>query len=280
MKSRFPFEVAAAKAALAVGLLGWATQVHAVRPFVTDDARIIDHGQIEMESWFETGRSHGEWDPAPGFNVIVGSSFNEWLEVLAGSGVGNDPNGGSSVVNPMLMSKILLRKAEVDGQAGFAFSAGTTFNRGHGSMHDDGRVSSVLGMSTLRLKDDDINIHINLGWRTDNERGFEKRTRAYWGLGTDIQTPNQKIRFVGEVFAGDPLILNAPKIAMQTGLRWMQSDYMQMDVTFGVEPNVDRNLRRTGGYEFSAQLGIRMLFDAFTPGGRPGRHDGASGIFR
>jgi hypothetical protein len=254
----------------------------AVRPFVTDDARIIDAGQVEIESWVETTRADQQWDPAPGFNFIGGVSVNQWLEILAGSGLGNSRNGGSSVGNPVLQGKLLLKKAEVNGSAGHALSIGKTFNRGHGAMHDDGGVLAAIGMTSFRLKDDDIQIHLNYGWRQDNERGFSKRTRPYWGIGADVQTPIEHIRYVAEVFAGDPLVLNAPRHAVQTGLRWMKTDYIQMDLTFGAEPRIDRPVGRlgaSGGYEFTAQLGLRMLFDVFTAGGRPGRADGADGFF-
>lgn len=283
MKSQCYIAKSAIQAGVLISLSLSAIPAHAVRPFVTDDARIIDVGQVEFESWLETTRADRQWDPAPGINIIGGTSVNEWLEILAGSGIGNSRNGGSSVVNPMLQGKVLLRKAEVNGQAGHAFSIGKTFNRGHGSMHDDGSVIAAIGMTSFRLKDDDIQIHLNYGWRQDNERGFSKRTRPYWGIGADIQTPIEDIRFVAEVFAGDPLVLNAPRHAVQTGFRWMKSDYVQMDITFGAEPRTDRPIGRfgaSGGYDFTAQLGLRMLFDVFTPDGRAGRPDGADGLFR
>jgi hypothetical protein len=268
--------------ALGITLTLLALPALAVRPFVTDDARIIDTGQVEVESWMETTRADQQWNPVPGFNFIGGVSVNQWLEILAGSGLGNNRNGGSSVGNPVLQGKFLLKKAEVNGAAGYAFSIGKTFNRGHGAMHEDGSVLAAIGMTSFRLQDDDIQIHVNYGWRQDNERGFSKRTRPYWGIGADVQTPLENIRYVAEVFAGDPLVLNAPRHAVQTGLRWMKSDYIQMDLTFGAEPRIDRPLGRlgaSGGYEFTAQLGLRMLFDTFTSGGRPGRVDGADGFF-
>jgi len=263
----------------ALPVLLLSTQAMAIRPFVTDDARIIDRGQFEMENWFESARSHGTWDPAPGFNTIVGTSVNDWLEILAGSGVGNDRNGSSTVGNPMLMGKVLLHPAQMNGAPGIAVSASTVFDQGHGSMYLQGRVSSLLAITSWRLQDDRINLHANLGVRSDKGEGFHRRQRIQWGWGVDIHTPLDRISYVAEVFSGDPLILHAPKFALQTGFRRLQSDRLQFDFTFGLAPELDNNLRRRGGYEKTVQVGVRLLFDVFTHRGRPGNPEGAAGFF-
>ena len=260
-------------------LFALASPAGAVRPFVTDDARIIDRGQVEIENWLESTRGDGQWDPAPGFNAIVGSSVTDWFEILAGGGVGADRVGGSTLGNPMVMGKILLRPSQVNGRPGVAFSASTVLDHGHGSMYLPGRVSVLLGMSTWRLLDDHLHVHVNLGMRNDRGLGFDPRRRAQWGVGIEAHTPFEKTRFVGEVFSGDPLVLHAPSYAMQTGVRRVQSDYLQFDLVLGLEPALDDQLRRRSSLELSVQLGVRVLFDVFTRGGRPGDPDGARGFF-
>ena len=260
-------------------LLGTATQAHAVRPFVTDDARIIDYGQIEIENWLETTHAHGDWAPAPGFNMIGGIGLTDWLEVLAGSGIGRDPGHKTTIGNPILMTKFLLKPAEVDGRPGYAIGAGSVFDSGRGSMHGKGAVYNLIGMSTYRLYEDRLNLHVNLGLRTDKERRGARRTRAFWGAGASVQVFHEQTLVIGEVYAGDPLVLNAPKYAVQTGLRWLYSDYMQFDLTVGTEPKLDARQRRIGSFEKTGQIGIRFLFDVFTRHGRPGNPEGARGLF-
>jgi len=261
-------------------LLLISNQAYAVRPFVTDDARIIDYGQLELESWLETTRADGRYSPAPGLNFIGGITVNDWLQFLAGSGVGLDSNGSSTVSNPVLMGKVLLKAAELNGAPGYAISAGTTFNSGRGEgLYDDGRVTSLVGMTTYRLLDDALNVHLNIGARTDSPRDQKSKTRVFWGVGFDAETFHEDMRVIGEVFAGDPLELNAPKIAMQTGVRWMFSDYTQLDVTFGAQPEIEGRSRRNGEYEKTLQIGFRFLFDAFTRGGKAGNPEGARGLF-
>lgn len=252
---------------------------HAVRPFVTDDARIVDYGQIELENWLETSRVDGKWNPAPGLNAIGSTSVNDWLQILAGTGTGLDAHGNSGVANPMLSGKILLRSALADGTPGYAVSLTGLFDGGHGHFAQHGSVFSLTGMTTYRLWDDSLNIHINLGTRSDRTRNGITRSRVTWGVGLDIEAFNPKTRLVAEVYSGDPLELNAPRYAGQLGMRYLFSDYVQMDFITGIQPELDERLNRTGQYETTFQLGLRLLFDAFTPQGKPGNPNGAKGLF-
>lgn len=261
-------------------LLSAASSAFAVRPFITDDARIIDVGQVEMESWLETTRTGGLWEPAPGLNAIVGTTFTEWLEVLAGSGIGRNQGGGRASANPVLIGKFLLQQSTAEGRPGHAFSIQHTFDEGSGSMYDAGRVSSLVGMTTFRLRNDALYLHLNYGVRSDRTPQTGRRDRIYWGIGAEAKTPIDKLDFVVEAFAGDPFIPDAPRYAMQTGLRYLRSDHLQFDFTLGVDPKRDAFGRTGGGAEFTAQLGMRMVFDFLTPGGRRGNPEGARGLFR
>jgi hypothetical protein len=252
---------------------------HAVRPFVTDDARIIDVGQAEAETWLEAGRGGGRWDPAPAFNVMSGYTFNDWLEVIIGGGFGREPDNDFTIGNPLIQPKILLRKATVNGPPGHAIGVGATFDTGTGSMHHRGSNYYLLGITSYRLDDDRFNVHTNYGLRLDKERGGAQRVRPYWGLGLDVETFSPAHRFIIEAYAGDPLELNDPLYAGQLGVRWLKSEYLNFDLTMGLMPELDARRRNTGSIEGWIQLGIRFLFDINTLGGQPGRFDGADGLF-
>jgi hypothetical protein len=262
------------------GVILGSNSAFAVRPFITDDARIVDVGQIEMENWFETTRAEGVWDPAPGLNAIVGTTVNEWLEILAGSGLGRNRDGGSAMGNPVLIGKFLLQQSTREGRPGHAFALQHTFDQGRGSLYDAGSVSSLVGMTTFRFRDDFMYLHLNYGIRSDRTPDFARRERVYWGIGTETKTPIEKLDFVLEAFAGDPFIPDAPKYAFQTGFRYLKSDYLQFDLTLGFDPRRDQFGSILNGLEFTGQLGVRVLFDAFTPGGRRGSAEGARGLFR
>lgn len=257
-----------------------ADEAAAVRPFVTDDARIIDEGQIEAETWLETGYVNGVWSPFPAYNIMIGTSVNQWLELIAGVGVGRDSDDELTYSNPAFQTKILFNKAQIDSiMPGFALGAGATFDTGRGDMHDVGSNYYIIGMSTWRFAGDKLMLHTNYGARIDRERGGPQRITPYWGIGYDLEAFHPEVRLIGEVFAGDPLILNAPKYASQFGMRWLPTDHLNFDVTFGLQPELDDWRNETGRLEFAGQIGIRMLFDVFTQGGKPGRADGADGLF-
>ena len=73
--------------AVFIHILLFAPYAQAVRPFVTDVARIIAVGQVEVESWLEVGHADKTWNPAPAANFMAGATVNEWLEIIVGSGV-------------------------------------------------------------------------------------------------------------------------------------------------------------------------------------------------
>src|SRR5690606_18082254 len=120
--------------------------------------------------WLESTCAEGTWAPAPGYNMIGGTSVTDWLEFLAGSGIGRDSDNTTTIGNPILMAKVLVKPAEVDGSPGYAFSAGSMFNKGRGSMYGDGILYNLIGMTIYRLSQDKVNLHLNLGLRTEKER--------------------------------------------------------------------------------------------------------------
>ncbi len=251
----------------------------AVRPFVTDDARIVDYGQFEMENWLEVTRAQGEFGPAPGINVMAGVSISDAIEILLGWGAGHDPNETVTLANPVITGKLLLKKTLDDGAPGYAVSMASALDEGRGSMYAEGRVYNFIGMSSWRLLNDKLNIHVNLGIRHDGDGQNHFRTRPYWGVGLEAATAYPKLHFVAESFAGDPLVPNAPNYAIQTGFRYHHSTALQFDVTFGAEPGVDEPFHHGRHWEYTGQLGMRILLDVFTRNGKPGDPDGAPGLW-
>lgn len=251
----------------------------AVRPFVTDDARIVDYGQFEMENWLEVTRAEGEFGPAPGINVMAGLTISDAVEILVGWGAGHDPNETVTLANPVITGKLLLRKTLANGKPGYAVSIASALNQGNGSMYDEGRVYSVIGMASWRLLEDKLNLHVNLGMRHDGDGEQHFRTRPYWGVGSEAATPYPKLHFVLEAFSGDPLVPNAPNYAMQTGFRYHYRDTLQFDLTFGAEPGLNERFQHTQHWEYTAQLGLRILLDVFTRNGKPGDPEGAPGLW-
>lgn len=263
----------------------------AVRPFVTDDARIADYGQIETESWMEITHAEGGYGDAPGFNTMVGVTPLDWLEIIAGTGVARSSSDKWAIANPIIQGKLLFTQAEADGSPGFAFSSGATFDVGQTTLAAGGTVDEsinptyklgdnyyAMGLMTYRLLDDTLQVHSNFGLRAEHQSGIGLRLRPFWGIGLDMEVIREDIHAIAEAYAGDPLQYNAPLYAGQFGARWIYNDYVNVDLTFGAQPTMDTYRQSTSSVEVWGQLGVRLLFDVFTHDGRPGNADGAIGL--
>lgn len=260
-------------------LLATAPHALAVRPFVTDDARIIDYGQFEVEHWLEYGRGGPERLYA--YNFMGGYSPTDWLEIIAGTGFAysNEDGHKPSIINPVIQPKILFLKAEEDGSPGLALATGMLLPYGKGSQWERGWGGYALFLGSTRLFDDWLQLHVNLGGTYADDKGRTADWRPYWGFGFDAGVLHKDFRFIGEAYAGDPLNLAKPKWAAQSGFRWLKSDYVNWDLTFGAQPVLNDRLGSTGKQEFWVQIGLRLLFDVFTRDGKPGDYSGAKGMF-
>ena len=274
------------------GALLMAQPADAVRPFVTDDARIADYGQLETESWMEFNHAEGTFGESPGINTMIGVTPLDWLEVIAGTGVGRGSNNRWAIANPVLQGKVLLTRAEADSRPGFAFAAGATFDAGQTTLAAGGEVDESINpkyklgdnyyaivLMTRRLLDDTLQVHANFGLRAEHQSGIGLLLRPYWGVGLDMAVIGEDIHAIAEAYAGDPLEYNAPHYAGQFGARWIYSDYTNIDLTFGAQPAMDTYRQATSSVEVWGQLGLRLLFDVFTHDGKPGSADGAVGLF-
>ena len=124
--------------------LAGSTEAAAVRPFVTDDARIIDRGQFETENWLDLHRARRRWHRS--FNVMAGLSFSDWGELIAGGAVTLDGDRQIGIANPVIQPKFLLVRAEDDGVPGLSLAAGVTLPVGIGPVYAD----EILHASGLR----------------------------------------------------------------------------------------------------------------------------------
>jgi hypothetical protein len=256
-----------------VAALLFCREAGAVRPFVTDDARIVDVGQIETENWVELTRLGGVWHP--GIHMMGGATLNEWLELIAGGGVGLESGRRLSVANPVIQPKLLLWRADEDGFPGLALALGVTLPAGQGYLYDEATGYYAIAPVTSRLFEDRLQLHVNLGVVGATSE-VESAAKPYWGVGAEIEVLRDLPHVVVEAYAGDPFEALGPAWAVQYGLRWIASDYFNMDLTFGLQPD---QTPAFDGLEAWGQLGVRFLFDAFTPGGRAGDFMGAKGMF-
>jgi len=248
----------------------------AVRPFVTDDARIIDQGQITSEVWID--QSLSSLDKAAEMNALVGASLTQWYELTMVGGTGvNDL--GREFSNPVIQSKFLLSSTKEDGTPGLALSFGYVPNAGSGNLRTEGSSSYLLALISKRMFEDHLLLHLNLGTTQNWIVNQESETKPFWGLGAEFALWTFEWRGVLELFSGDPFHPIRTDIASQAGFRWLYSDLINFDAIIGAEPNIDSLGNRTGGISSWIQLGIRITGDVFTAKNTKGRPEGGDGLF-
>ncbi|MCS6984029.1 MAG: hypothetical protein NZM25_02730 [Leptospiraceae bacterium] len=257
----------------------FATKLEAVRPFVTDDARISDYGQLELEMWPDWGYSSA--GHTLGYNLMFGMSFTDFLQLITGSGINQEIQGGDYYMHDwVIQPKLLFWEAKENGFPGFALALGTVIPLKMREVFRRNTGYFANGMLTTRLFKDWLLLHTNFGYVTATEGVAPAYEKVYWGFGIDLGVYWSELRFIAEIFAGDPYEIIGPTLANQTGFRYLYSDHINLDLTYGWQEEVDDTRRPIGRTTWWLQLGIRLLFDLFTKEGKPGNPLGAPGLLR
>lgn len=203
----------------------------AIRPFVTDDARVVGKGHVQLESWWRRDRlSLQQWAlPA------VGPA--EWLELSLGGvhGIGElrkAPDKPTYALGgPLAQGKFLLRETVANKAPGIAVSLGGITPAGRGGFQSPGWSGfSYLAVTQALIKEDDFLIHVNVGVSAVAAPGLDP-AKLTWGVGTQVETFFD-FHLIGEVFSGDPYVQGAGG-AYQLGFRQIYNDHLQLDFTVG-----------------------------------------------
>lgn len=214
----------------------------AARPMVTDDARTVDAGACQLESWLRFNRdSHETW-------ALPACNFGGNFELTVGGGLerGND---GSRVRDAVVQAKTLFRPL-ADNAYGFGLVVGSVRHPAINTRSNQlGDIYAYLPAS-VSLAGGRVLVHANLGALRD---GADGQLRATWGVGSEIgATP--RLQVIAETFAPA-----AGKSYVQLGLRyWLLAERLQLDATWG-----DR--LHAGSSERWFSLGLRLLTQAFLP---------------
>ena len=225
---------------LGLALLALAGTVHAARPMITDDARIVDPKACQLESWVRSNRHNTEYWALPACNPTGHAELT-----FGGARLGSSPQDGPGYNVLQMQAKTLLKPLETGGW-GLGVSAGVVETMRH-PRSGQPYVNVPLSWS---LRDDRLFLHANLGWT--RERG-PSRDRATWGLATEAQLL-PRAWLIAETFGQ-----NTGKSSFQMGLRlWLIPDRVQIDTTYGSRFGNHRDDRW-----FS--IGLRLLTPPFLP---------------
>lgn len=211
--------------------------VHAARPMITDDARIVDAKACQVESWFKKNASSAEIWALPTCN------FTGNLELTLGGAVTREA-GSTRATDFVMQGKTLIKAMDSNGW-GIGFAAGTV--RRPSTDTRDGYAYVPISFS---FRDDAVVVHTNLGWLREGE---VRRNRLTWGLGTEAQL-TERTWLIAETFGQ-----NQGKPFHQLGLRhWLVPDRVQLDATYG-------NRNGGGNDERWFSIGLRLLSVPFLP---------------
>jgi len=220
-------------------LLAFAPSVHAARPMVTDDARIVDAQSCQVESWIRTNRGSREYWALPGCN------FTGNLELTLGGARTSDAEG-LRTSDIQLQGKTLFRAMDTDGW-GIGLAVGALRHPGDG--RKVGEWYSYVPVS-FSLNHDKAFVHANVGMIRNNNTSS---TRATWGVGTEIQL-GERSWLVAESFKQ-----NEGQPFFQAGVRyWIVPNRVQVDATVG-------NRMGSSSRERWFSIGLRLLSPAFLP---------------
>ncbi len=203
--------------------------IQKVRPFITDDARVVGNRLAQLESWFRGDEEASQqwalvaYGPTPNLELTFGG--------VGGVAKGANKQFAFTYALPLLQGKYLIREYAPNAPPGVAVVLGTFLPFGSGFFVPPGYGTfGFLTVSQCLLEGEIILIHGNLGANYLNIDG-KNQTIVTWGLGTQIKVYGG-FHFVGEIFSGDPYIPGTGE-AVQVGFRHFFSDYVQIDGTVG-----------------------------------------------
>ncbi len=213
---------------LTLTLLMAQSETYAIRPFVTDDARVVGDRLGQVESWLVLDRQE------TAHNTLFAIGPTNWLEITSGfthGGGYRDTASNYGITGGILQAKALVRETKSNNWPGVAFSVGVVPPFGAGSPKPDG--VGVFGYTALSQSffNDDLLFHVNLGVTSIKE---ETQWKPTWTAGFGYQAKIiGKLNSVGEIYRGDPYDPTMKSMASQVGFRYIFSPNFQLDGTFG-----------------------------------------------
>ncbi|ALA59403.1 hypothetical protein [Nitrospira moscoviensis] len=254
------------------------SEVFAVRPFVTDDARVVYPGQLEVENFGGITLGRGR---TPGFEVrsLQGSSVTDRLEIIGGGFGFQYENNKMTPQDLVFQPKYVLYRSfglVPSVSAAAAVLAPLSGNKQLWNSYNMLHVSWFLftPQDSTDPYDNGLAIHVNLGTKGQYNAGLGGRwtNKLYWAAGFEVITPiSRELRVLGEVFNGDPFSFEEEFPAYQVGFRWYKTPNLQWDLVLrgvrdgGIGSGVGAGIETGPGWNYTLQIGLRFLMDDVFP---------------
>ena len=249
--------------------------VLAVRPFVTDDARIVYKGQVTTETYGGITMVQGD-KPAIEARSLQGLGITDRFELTAGGFGFSYQDNHARPLDMLIQPKYVLHNS-LGAIPSVSVTAASLFPLSGNRQHWDGYAMAQVSWFLFTPDadtdpyDNDLALHLNLGMKSRYDAGpATYRSKLYWAAGFEVITPvTREIRFLGEIFNGDPFSFEEKFPAFQTGFRWYKSPTVQLDLVFrglrngSLETQAPTGAEFSPGWNYTIQAGLRVLFDVF-----------------
>ncbi len=210
--------------------------VWAVRPFITDDARVTPAHTFLTETSLRMDSNR--YQNLTLFALGVTSKLEATVGFTDGLLVKDD--GGQtwqmSAAGPLVQMKYLLNEQKgADGFPAVGIAAGIAPPWGVGAKNfapeSWSEFAFLMVSKTFSTHPERLNLHVNIG-ATNNHRADGMGQDFTWGVGLQYLLYRDIVFGVTEVLSGDPYGVSKGAI-YQVGLRFFISDQMQLDVSYG-----------------------------------------------
>ena len=247
----------------------------AVRPFVTDDARIVYKGQVVTETYGGITMVKGD-KPAFEARTLEGLGITDRFELTAGGFGFTYQDNQARPLDLLIQPKYVLHSS-LGAIPSISVAAATLFPLSGNRQHWDGYAMAHVSWFLFTPDadtdpyDNNLAIHLNLGAKSRYDAGPATfQSKLYWAAGFEVITPvTREVRFVGEIFNGDPFSYEEKFPAFQTGFRWYKNPMVQIDLVFrglrngSIETQAPTGTEFAPGWNYTIQVGLRVLFDVF-----------------
>lgn len=259
---------------IAIEQLSCTPEASAVRPFVTDDARVVDKGQLGVETYAGLTMSQAN-KPAIEVRSLQGIGLTDRFELTVGGFGFTYQDGQANPLDLLIQPKYVLYRS-FGIIPSVSVSAASLFPLSGNKQHWDSYSMAQISWFLFTPEDgsdpydNGLAIHLNFGTKNRYDAGPTTfQSKFFWAGGFEAITFSRELRFLGEVFNGDPFGFEEKFPAFQTGFRWYKAPDLQWDVVFRGVRNTSEDVRLAAGgggstdWNFTIQLGLRVILDVF-----------------
>ena len=192
----------------------------AARPMVTDDARIVDPGACQLETWRRFNRDSKEYWALPACNPTGN------LELTLGSAElpVEDLGLRGTTRTVQIQGKTLFKTLETNSY-GYGLAVGGIV-RSRGAADEVPNYYAYLPYTRSWL-DDRVVMHVNVGVQRE---GVDPLNSLTWGVGTEIAV-TRRAYVIAESFGNNHTLRS-----YQGGMRvWLVPNHVQIDATVGAQ---------------------------------------------